>query len=88
MLLRSNKIYDPQSDPEFENIKDVVWKKATKIENKSPKMYRLDSEGKLMNYNRYECANLRYGWDVERIIPAKLGGTYTPSNLKPVQLQG
>ena len=67
-----------------QNVKDVVWEKATKIEGKDPKLYRKDPYGDELYYYSYG-KDTKKGWNIDHITPKQQGGSDDISNLQALR---
>ena len=65
-------------------LKNKVWKKATIIKGKDPKICRMDSSGKKIKYNKYGNVYSNYGWQIDHIISRKVNGSDELYNLQPL----
>ncbi len=64
---------------------DKVWEKGHIIVGIDPSEYRKDVCGAIIEYNRYESVNHKYGWEIDHIIPVVEYGTDDLVNLQPLQ---
>ena len=46
--------------------------------------WRLDHFGSLLKWSDHGDRNSPHGWEIDHIVPAALGGTDHPSNLRPL----
>lgn len=65
------------------STEDIIWKKATKIEGKNPKEYRLDAYGNKIQRSKYG-KQINGGYHHDHIIPKSRGGTDHIDNLEPL----
>ena len=68
----------------YQDRKDEVWNKGTKIRGKDPKFYRQDKLGNEMYYSSYG-KNTPKGWQIDHSKPQSKGGTDHLNNLQPLQ---
>lgn len=73
------------NQPYHKDIKIAVWKKAEKIKDKDPSVWRLDPYGKLMRYSNYG-KNHSTGWIINHIIPQSLNGSNDIRNLQALNI--
>lgn len=64
-----------------EDILNLLWEKASKVDGLDEHMYRKDACGALIMRDKYGKIN-PYGWVIDHIFPQKLGGDDNPQNLR------
>lgn len=67
-----------------ENIKRVVFNKGTPISGYDASRWRRDICGRAMDYYEHGNTNSEYGWEIDHIYPATLGGLTEINNLQPL----
>lgn len=70
-----------------EELIQKVWDRAQKIENKDPRIYRLDNCGALIKREHYlkKGYALSMGWEIDHIKPKSKNGTDELPNLQVLQ---
>ncbi len=64
-----------------ESTVNMVWDKATKVDNFDPAQFRKDACGAWIIRNHYGLQT-SYGWEVDHVYPQSLGGDDNPENLR------
>ena len=69
-----------------EDILQKVWEKALTVPGMDEDLYRKDYCGAIIRRDMYGMSSesLSYGWEVNRIRPAWLGGESELNNLQPL----
>ena len=67
-----------------EDKKLFVWCKGTPIQGFDPSHYRLDSYGKIMQWDKHGDRNHSYGWEMDHIVPKSFGSVDHVNNLRPL----
>lgn len=67
----------------YQDRKDEVWEKGSKIRGKDPNLYRRDKEGNEMYYPSYGKYTEK-GWNIDHSKPVDKGGTDHLNNLQPM----
>ncbi|MBP3838261.1 MAG: HNH endonuclease [Prevotella sp.] len=68
-----------------EDIIDLVWDKASKVEGYDPTSIRKDACGAWILRNQYGNRGSIYGWEVDHVYPQALGGGDDIDNLRAMQ---
>lgn len=63
------------------DFKDDVWDMAMIIVGKDPSVYRKDPYGNTIRKDQYGMRT-EYGWEIDRIVPRRFGGTDDVENLQ------
>ncbi len=61
-----------------------VWAKALEVPWSDPALVRKDRFGYLMRYGDYGDHSSSFGWEIDHLIPVKLGGSEDEWNLEPL----
>ena len=67
----------------YQNKKDDVWAKGSKIRGKNPDLYRKDKFGNEMYKPSYGKSSEK-GWEIDHSKPQSKGGTDHLNNLQPM----
>lgn len=70
-----------------QEIIDLVWDKATKVEHYDSDMYRKDACGAWIRRDMYGRQDSPLGWEIDHIYPQALGGDEHLDNLRALQHQ-
>jgi hypothetical protein len=73
---------DSNGLPWSEEIKLLVWSKATTIPNYSPDLWRRDHCSFAIMYADFGNRESMYGWEIDHIYPVALGGNDDLNNLQ------
>jgi 5-methylcytosine-specific restriction endonuclease McrA len=65
-------------------LKRAVWKKGAIVTGSDPEKYRQDICGSRMEYVEHGDRSDIWGWEIDHIKPASLGGTDDLNNLQPL----
>ncbi len=65
-----------------EDIKEIVWQKATEIPNFPPDLWRRDKCGFAIRYIDFGDRFSMYGWEIDHIYPVAMGGNDELNNLQ------
>jgi 5-methylcytosine-specific restriction endonuclease McrA len=65
--------------------KRAVWEKAETFPSLDPARVRLDSYGNVIAWEDYGNPWSDFGWEIDHIIPKKLGGSDEILNLRALQ---
>jgi len=70
----------------LEDLKRACWAKTSPVPGQPNSWeFRKDCLGNLLRYADYGNRHSPFGWELEFIVPAKLGGGSDPSNLQALQ---
>lgn len=73
---------------EFSHLeKSQVWSKAFVVPGFDMNIIRKDSCGAWIKWADYGNTNSSYGWEIDHVYPASLGGSNNLANLQPLQWQ-
>ncbi len=64
--------------------KRAVWNKGTPISGYDVSIWRRDACGHAMRYSDHGSTISEYGWEIDHVFPAALGGTDDLDNLQPL----
>jgi len=64
---------------------EQVWQKGEIVPNYDKHAYRKDCCGAWMIRDHYGNRQSKYGWEIDHISPASLGGSNDLFNLRPLQ---
>lgn len=67
--------------------KAIVWLNATVIPGKDIALWRQDKCGAHMYWHDYGKSDSTYGWEVDHILPIRIGGTDDTTNLQALHWQ-
>lgn len=67
-----------------QQIIDIVWRKAQKIDGYDENVWRKDFAGAWINKNAYGTTG-PYGWEIDHRFPLSKGGSDTIENMFPCQ---
>ena len=67
----------------YQEKKEDVWEKGTKIRGKDPDLYRKDKFGNTLFKNSYG-KDSEMGWEIDHSKPVSKGGTDHLNNLQPM----
>ena len=67
----------------YQESKEKVWEKGTKIPDKDPNLYREDKIGNVMYYPSYGKQS-SMGWNIDHSKPQNKNGTNHLNNLQPL----
>lgn len=65
-----------------EEIKQLVWSKATTIPNYPSELWRRDLCGFAIRYTDHGNRDSMYGWEIDHIFPVAMGGNDDVNNLQ------
>ncbi len=65
-----------------EQRKIAVWVRCATIPNYDPTRWRYDFQGYVIHYHEYGDRQSVYGWEIDHIVPALVGGSDDISNLR------
>ena len=68
-----------------EDIIDLVWNKATVVDEYDPASIRKDACGAWILRNQYGNRGSIFGWEVDHVYPKVLGGDDSLDNLRAMQ---
>ena len=68
------------------SIRSEVWKKGRHYVDYSPKVLRLDRNGRIMMYSKFGRTDSKFGWTIEMIDPSKEIKPIDLDNLEPVNI--
>ena len=63
---------------------DSVWRKGTAVWGHDNRRFRKDCEGNLMQREEYGSRTSEFGWEIDHIVPAQIGGGSNIENLRPL----
>ncbi len=66
---------------------EAVWRKALAVPGHNPRDIRKDLCGAWIKRSHYGNTDSDFGWEVDHVWPATLGGTDGLSNLQPLHWQ-
>ena len=67
----------------LEDLKRACWARTSPVSGQLNSWeFRKDCLGNLLRYADYGNRHSPFGWELEFIVPAKLGGSTDPSNLQ------
>jgi hypothetical protein len=61
-----------------------VWNTGQVVDRSNPEKWRKDACGAWISRDQYGDGHSRFGWEIDRILPAEGGGTDDLSNLRPL----
>lgn len=67
----------------YQDKKDQVWEKGSRVRGKDPDLYRKDVFGNELYYHSYGKISEK-GWEIDHIKPQSKGGTDHLNNLQPM----
>lgn len=68
-----------------EQLKDIIWNKASKVEGYDETLFRKDAAGAWMSYSEFCNKNSKFGWEIDYIYPLAKGGNDDIANLRAMQ---
>jgi 5-methylcytosine-specific restriction endonuclease McrA len=66
-----------------DNLVEIIWQKATKVENYEPNKWRKDFAGAWIQRSQFGIRS-EFGWEIDHIVPKSRGGSDEPGNLIPM----
>ncbi len=67
----------------LEDLKRAIWARTSPVSGQMNSWeFRKDVLGNLVRYNDFGNRQSPFGWEMEYIVPAKLGGSTDPANLQ------
>ncbi len=65
----------------------LVWAKGIIVPSYDERDWRRDRCGAWMKFSDHGNTNSQFGWEIDHMYPASLGGSNQLSNLQPLQWQ-
>lgn len=85
-FFRERKFNTDVCNRSFEyKVRILVWNKATVVPGRDPNELRKDACGAWIKWSQYGNTDSQYGWEIDHIYPASLGGSDLLFNLQPLQ---
>jgi len=70
----------------LEDLKRACWAKTSPVTGSANSWeFRKDCLGNLLRYADFGNRHSPFGWELEYIVPARLGGSNSPENLQALQ---
>ena len=71
---------------QLEDLKRACWAKTSPVSGQINSWeFRKDCLGNLLRYADFGNRHSPFGWELEYIVPARLGGSNSPENLQALQ---
>jgi len=67
-----------------QNLINAVWKKGSIIKDFDPNIWRYDTCSNVIKFSDHGNTDSKYGWEIDHIKPASLGGSDDLTNLQPL----